>query len=220
MENLQVIVAIRGFSKSKLEQKGILIMSQHIEIEFKNLLTKEEFIRLSSYFKFQDKDFKKQVNHYLDTPDFSLKEQGCALRVRKKPNHFELTLKQPASTGLLETNQTISEDEAEVIIKTGKIPVGPVLNALAPLLLDINFLLYFGSLTTARAEKEYEGGLIVLDHSTYLNTEDFEIEYEVQDEVTGYPIFQNLLEQLNIPLRKTDNKIMRFYKKKRSDSQF
>lgn len=195
-------------------------MSQHIEIEFKNLLTKEEFFRLSSYLKFQEGDFKKQVNHYLDTHDFSLKEQGCALRVRKKLDHFELTLKQPASTGLLETNQTISEGEADVIIKTGKIPVGPVLNELAPLLPDIDSLLYFGSLTTERAEKEYEGGLIVLDHSTYLNTEDFEIEYEVQDEAVGYPIFQSVLEQLNIPLRKTDNKIMRFYKKKRSEPQF
>lgn len=193
------------------------MMSQHIEIEFKNLLTKEEFIRLTSYLKFQPKDFKKQINHYIDAPDFSLKEQGCALRVRKKLTHYELTLKQPASTGLLETNQTISEAEAESIIKTGKIPTGPVEKALAPLLPDIDSLLYFGSLTTERAEKEFQGGLIVLDNSVYLGTEDFEIEYEVLDEATGYPIFKNLLEQLNIPIRKTDNKIMRFYKKKVSE---
>jgi uncharacterized protein YjbK len=192
-------------------------MSQHIEIEFKNLLTEAEFNRLSSYFKFQSEHFKQQVNHYLDTSGFRLKEQGCALRVREKNTHYELTLKQPAPTGLLETNQMISGTQADSIIKTGEIPTGPVQNALSPLLPNLNTLQYFGSLTTNRAEKEYEGGLIVLDHSLYLSTEDFEIEYEVTDEKSGYEVFQNLLEQMNIPFRKTDNKIKRFYKQKEAN---
>jgi len=197
--------------------KGNLIMSQHIEIEFKNLITEEEFSRLSSYLKFQSEHFIKQVNHYLDTSEFDLKERGCALRVRKKSTHYELTLKQPAPTGLLETNQTITETHADSIIKTGKIPPGPVQEALFPLIPNLDTLQYFGSLTTNRAEKEYEGGLIVLDHSVYLSTEDFEIEYEVTDEKSGYEVFKNLLEQMNIPFRKTDNKIKRFYKQKETE---
>jgi uncharacterized protein YjbK len=191
-------------------------MSQHIEIEFKNLITKEEFIRLSAYLKFQSEHFNKQVNHYFDTFDFRLKEQGSALRVRKKSSHFELTLKQPAPTGLLETNQTISETQADSMIKTGIVPPGPVEKALSPLL-HYQDLHYFGSLTTIRAEKEYEGGLIVLDHSLYLSTEDYEIEYEVTDEKAGYEVYKNLLAQMNIPIRNTDNKIMRFYKQKKAE---
>lgn len=195
-------------------------MSQHIEIEFKNLITEKEFIRLKSYLNFKSEHFKNQVNHYFDTSKFGLKEQGSALRVRKKNNHYELTLKQPAQTGLLETNQTISEPQAKSIIKTGTIPPGPVQKALSTLITDLDTLHYFGSLTTNRAEKEYEGGLIVLDHSLYLSTEDFEIEYEVTDEKTGYEVFKNLLEQMNIPSRKTDNKIMRFYKQKKAEMRF
>jgi uncharacterized protein YjbK len=192
-------------------------MSQHIEIEFKNLITEEEFNRLITHLKFHSENFRKQVNHYFDTYEFRLKDQGCALRVRKKSTYYELTLKQPAPTGLLETNQTISETQANAILKTGMIPEGPVQEALSTLLPNLDTLHYFGSLTTNRAEKEYEGGLIVLDHSVYLSTEDYEIEYELTDEKSGYEVFKNLLEQMNIPFRKTDNKIMRFYKQKEID---
>ncbi|WP_371932069.1 CYTH domain-containing protein [Mesobacillus subterraneus] len=50
-----------------------------------------------------------------------------------------------------------------------------------------------------------------MDHSYYLNTEDYELEYEVTDETEGYKIFSELLDELKIPLRATDNKIKRFY---------
>ncbi|MEH7347045.1 CYTH domain-containing protein, partial [Bacillus sp. JJ1532] len=54
----------------------------------------------------------------------------------------------------------------------------------------------------------------VLDHSYYLNKEDFEIEYEVSNREKGLEVFSELLLNLDIPIRKTDNKIMRFYKEK------
>lgn len=189
-------------------------MSQHIEIEFKNLLTREEFFRLSTYFTFEPEDFRTQVNHYFDTPNFSLKSHGCALRVREKAGTFELTLKQPANTGLLETNQTISQEQFQAVMQTGTIPSGIVYSALASLIQGSGEITYFGTLSTERAEKNYKDGLIVLDHSTYLNTEDFEIEYEVTDANLGQTVFKGLLQQMHIPLRKTDNKIMRFYNQK------
>ncbi|SEN15360.1 Uncharacterized protein YjbK [Mesobacillus persicus] len=189
-------------------------MSQHIEIEFKNLLTQEEFFKLSSYFTFKPEDFRKQVNHYFDTPSFTLKSHGCALRIREKAGTFELTLKQPANTGLLETNQTISIEQVQAVMKTGTIPSGIVYSALENIIQDSDSITYFGTLSTERAEKNYKAGLIVLDHSTYLSTEDFEIEYEVTDANLGQEVFKSLLKQMHIPLRKTDNKIMRFYNQK------
>ena len=72
----------------------------------------------------------------------------------------------------------------------------------------------FGSLATERAEFEYKKGLLVLDQSQYLNLEDFELEYEVSDYTSGKLTFENLLKELNIPSRKTDNKIKRFYNAK------
>ena len=71
-------------------------MSQNIEIEFKNMLTSEEFLQLKLHFNIDQNKFKKQVNHYFDTPSFSLKSLNSALRIREKGTQFEMTLKQPA----------------------------------------------------------------------------------------------------------------------------
>jgi uncharacterized protein YjbK len=189
-------------------------MSQNIEIEFKNLLSKEEFTNLIHHFKINPPMFQKQVNHYFDTPSFSLKACSSALRIREKGDKFELTLKQPARQGLLETNQNLTPQEAGEMLKTGKLLDGEVKDAVSALIDDAPLLENFGSLTTERAEFPYKGGLLVLDHSYYLNTEDYEIEYEVTDEANGFIIFTDFLAQLNIPVRETDNKIKRFYSKK------
>ncbi|WP_423409734.1 CYTH domain-containing protein [Heyndrickxia sp. MSNUG] len=190
-------------------------MSQNIEIEFKNMLTNDEFLRLIKHFNIDLTKFKKQVNHYFDTPSFSLKAKGSALRIREKGTQFEMTLKQPAEQGLLETNQFLNPGQAEYILKTGKILEGEVQDAITNMIDDADTLEYFGSLTTDRAEFDYKGGLLVLDHSYYLNTEDYELEYEVTDESEGFKIFSGLLDELNIPVRTTDNKIKRFYNRKR-----
>lgn len=189
-------------------------MSQNLEIEYKNLLTKEEYHRLINFFKIEEFQAKTQVNHYFDTASFHLKNLHCALRVREKNNHYEMTLKQPAKIGLLETNQLISESEAQNLLKFNILPAGTINEKLEPLGIQIKDIEYFGSLTTNRAEFSYKDGLIVLDHSTYLDVEDYEIEYEVTDPIRGRQIFDELLTELNIPLRKTDNKVKRFYSKK------
>lgn len=189
-------------------------MSQNIEIEFKNMLTQEEFQLLRIHFKIEPEQFKKQINHYFDTNSFSLKDKGSALRIREKGSSFEMTLKQPAEQGLLETNQMLTDRQAQDALSSGKLPEGEVKYAVTKLISDSNPLNYFGSLTTVRAEFEYKDGLLVLDHSYYLNTEDYELEYEVTNESEGYKVFSKLLDELKIPLRPTDNKIKRFYAKK------
>ena len=51
-------------------------MDQHIEIEYKNLLTKQDFERLQQFFKIESNQFFTQQNHYFDTKDFRLKKSG------------------------------------------------------------------------------------------------------------------------------------------------
>ncbi|MGE8205232.1 CYTH domain-containing protein [Heyndrickxia sp. NPDC080065] len=189
-------------------------MSSEIEIEFKNLLTKEEFYRVINQFSIQENDFIEQENHYFDTQVFSLKLIGCALRIRKKKDFYELTLKQPAKVGLLETNERIDIEQVDQMISHGKVPEGEVKNRLQQLDIPLTDLVYFGTLTTKRAEVNYLNGLLVFDHSFYLKKEDFEIEYEVKDRDLGEKKFISLMNQLNIPIRQTDNKIVRFYKEK------
>jgi uncharacterized protein YjbK len=189
-------------------------MSETIEIEFKNLLTKVEYENLLKTFNVKEKDVVMQSNHYFDTPEFDLKNLGSALRIREKRNNLELTLKQPAAVGLLETTQHLSVNEFQAAIQLQIFPKGIVQERLEQLKIAFNKIVYFGSLTTKRAEFPYKVGLLVLDHSFYLKKEDYEIEYEVEDFQTGQLVFQELLKQYDIPIRKTQNKIARFYQQK------
>lgn len=189
-------------------------MSQNIEIEFKNMLTKEEYERLLLEFSIDKQQIFTQENHYFDTPNFSLKKQESALRIREKQGSYEMTLKQPAKVGLLETNQTLNKEEASQAIQTGKLPAGIIQHRLEKNDIPFSCIEYFGSLVTKRVEITYKKGLLVLDYSSYLNQEDYEVEYEVDHYHEGHKTFQELLLNFQIPVRRTENKICRFYQQK------
>jgi uncharacterized protein YjbK len=198
-------------------QKGMESMSETIEIEFKNMLTKSEYDFLLSTFKITQSQIFSQENHYFDTPGFALKDKKSALRIRVKKELYEMTLKQPHKEGLLETTQNINEEEFSLAITNGILPKGIIYERLTSMSISFSDVLYFGSLITKRAELPYKNGLLVFDHSLYLNTEDFEIEYEVDNYQLGQQIFLELLSQHNIPQRKTENKIRRFYRHKQNN---
>ncbi|MEC1261519.1 CYTH domain-containing protein [Bacillus swezeyi] len=189
-------------------------MSQELEIEFKNLLTKKEFDQMKLYYQFSPKQFVTQKNHYYDTPSFSLKEKGAALRVREKQDRHVLTLKEPAPVGLTETHQSLP---FQPDVESFHIPDGPVLGRLRDLGIESESLQYFGTLTTDRAEKKLPQGLIVLDRSRYLMVEDYEVEFEVTDYEQGKQDFTAILKSFGIPPRDTKNKIVRFYEQKLKD---
>ncbi|MDR7000790.1 CYTH domain-containing protein [Neobacillus niacini] len=189
-------------------------MFQNIEIEFKNMLTKDEYELLLKKFDLSESSRITQENHYFDTKDFALKNKKSALRIRQKGKQYEMTLKQPAKIGLLETTQKITEEEASLAIQVGTLPSGAIEELISKMGIMFANIGYFGSLLTKRAELDYKGGILVLDHSLYLNKEDYELEYEVENEQLGQKIFKELLNQYAIPYRKTENKIQRFYNQK------
>jgi uncharacterized protein YjbK len=186
-------------------------MRQELEIEFKNILTKTEFHRLIKHFNITKEQFVTQENHYFDTPDFALKEKGSALRIREKNGNFTLTLKQPSEKGLLESHQPLSKDEVDALINGNGRISGEIAKIIEELGVPVQDIQYFGTLRTERAEMSYRDGILVFDHSFYLNTEDFEVEYEVKDERTGWKNFLELLQTFHIPKRMTENKIKRFF---------
>lgn len=187
-------------------------MSSELEIEFKNLVTKEEFMNMIHEFNIKKEDMFVQQNYYFDTPGFDLKNTRCALRIRKKNEKYELTLKQPVKDGNWETNEHLEEQAALKMIEFGQIPDGEIKNTLARLNIHSDCFSCFGCLTTKRAEIDYLDGLLVFDNSSYLNKEDYEIEYEVTDKKQGEENFRKLMEHFQIPLRTTENKIIRFYR--------
>lgn len=188
-------------------------MSEQIEIEFKNILTKEEFNHLKERFRIQFEQFAVQKNHYFDTKNFDLKKYNSALRIREKNSSYEMTLKQPLKNqkGLLETNWDLNQMTANRIIKDGGIPDSKIADKIKELTIDPETIHYFGTLTTKRVEVPYKSGLLVLDNSSYFQIEDYEVEFEVTNYEQGKKEFDQLLREANIPKRPTKNKVQRFY---------
>jgi len=184
-------------------------MQTEKEIEFKNLLTKQEFELLISFFQVEQKDFHSQTNYYFDTQDNFFKNNRMGFRLRVLETHNELTLKQPLEEHVMEENTIqVSDQERDAIIKQASFPSIPffkLFNLTSP-------LITIGSLQTNRVQIPFENGSLFLDHSIYSQTEDFEVEYESSDVKYGKKVFLELLDAHNIPIRHTDKKIARLVK--------
>ena len=96
------------------------VAMNHLEIEFKTLLTKEEYHSLEDFFK--DQPPIQQTNHYIDTPDKTIRNHQMALRIRTFANRAELTLKVPQEAGHFEYNQALTFDQVEVFLSNKKLP--------------------------------------------------------------------------------------------------
>lgn len=185
-------------------------MTHETEIEFKNLLYIDEYDMLCDFFGVTSEDAKTLANHYFDTAALHIKELHSGLRIRETNGAFEATLKRmvDAQTSV-ETNVVISKTQAAAIFEGAPFPEA-ITTQLVEAHVPLAEIKAYGSLTTKRIEVEYKGGTIVLDHSQYVGTEDYELEYEVRDAAAGQQAFNALLERLNIPLRPTKKKIARF----------
>lgn len=185
-------------------------MSENLEIEFKTLLSIEEFSRVVDYFQFKEEQFFTQINYYFDSADFQLRKRRMGLRVRVLSDNAEITLKVPEKVGLLEINDALSVKEANAIIESATLPtIGNVYNKLNQLGIDQSDLRLIGSLTTKRAEIKLPQGLLALDESWYNEQHDFELELEVNDATNGKKDFLSLLDTLTIKESPSPNKIQR-----------
>ncbi|UJL47634.1 CYTH domain-containing protein [Virgibacillus sp. NKC19-16] len=185
-------------------------MTQEIEIEYKNLLTKDEYDRLLYNLPFPEYS-KTQTNYYFETTDFALNKNGCALRIREKDGVYQLTLKEPHKDGLLETHDSLTEKEADDWIQGNIIAKTNTTKQLKNKAIPPENLHYYGSLTTKRHELEDKDIVIVLDYSTFNGREDYELEVEAASQEIGIEAFETLLKEHNIQKRDTPNKIERFF---------
>lgn len=185
-------------------------MPQQIEIEFKTMLTEEEFNQLLQSLPFPNKPIV-QVNYYFETDDFALKKKKSALRIRKKGEQFILTLKEPHKDGLLETNEPLTKELAEKWLAGKPTNTKYVREQLNHLGIHINTLKYFGSLTTERYTYEENGIHFMLDKSFFHNIVDYELEIEAPSKVEGLQALRNVLQDHRIDERKALPKIARFF---------
>ncbi len=140
-----------------------------------------------------------------------------ALRARIKSEQIELTLKQEADVGIIETSDIITYLQLDQILNQQELPKGDVSNKLFQI--GVTSPLYeFARITTNRYEFPYKDNLIALDQSIYEEHIDYEIELETKDYEYGKKIFEALLDQFKIKRRKTKHKVIRAYEYKKASN--
>ena len=92
----------------------------HLEIEYKTLLTKDEYNRLAMLFSHVTP--VTQTNYYIDTPQSDMRSKKLSLRIRTLPTHGELTLKIPEKVGNMEYNVTMDCWDAKALTKSLDFP--------------------------------------------------------------------------------------------------
>ncbi len=164
-------------------------MKSNLEIEYKTLITSNQYNLLVSHF-INEATLFNQTNTYFDTTP-SLKERGMACRIRQINNTylFTLKIKNQVDLGVVEIefpvlSCSLLDSNIQEIFKK----------------YDIPSLEEVGSLSTLRYQIELEKGFLCLDKNTYYNTEDYEVEYELKDGYTDdLKFFITLLQQFSIP---------------------
>ncbi|WP_426428965.1 CYTH domain-containing protein [Staphylococcus equorum] len=188
-------------------------MATNNEIEFKQLLSQSQYQSIYNKY-FPEMQPFSQTNYYIDTEQFDLRSHKSALRIRVKDGYYEMTLKVPAEVGLMEYNfetHVIPELNKELVANDLPLEITEQLNKMN---VDVNQLVILGALTTSRLEKEIQGNLLVLDKSDYLNYQDYELEYEVEDYDDGLIQFKMILEAFDIRHETPENKVQRFFNRK------
>lgn len=188
-------------------------MTQQLEIEFKNLLTKQQYEHLLQEFSIQENAIHRQTNHYFDTPSQAIKKRQSGLRIRQIDNYYECTLKEKSAENThIETTDVLTAEQAQQMLEGQGFYAQEVAKKLTLYHIPLNELAVFGSLTTDRIEIPYKDGLLVFDHSFYLQCDDYEVEYESKDATKGNVIFNDFLQQYHIEKKVTEKKIARFMK--------
>lgn len=199
-------------------------MIQELEIEYKNILTKNEYQRiLNAEFKESDSGIHHhkiiQTNHYFDTKEKLLKNQSAALRIRVLDSKNELTFKVPSDDFLMETNLLLDDSQVTNILNKGYLMLKDLTeNKLELNLNNINKeskFIHFNSFKTIRYEKKSDSNLLVLDQTFFQNEfVDYELEVEGDNPIEAKNYFDSILTSYSIPFRKTLPKIARAEKNK------
>ncbi len=180
----------------------------HLEIEFKTLLSVEDYHRLFQQY-FMNSQMISQENIYIDTDDFALRERRMLLRVRRIEDTYMMTLKKQISHGVLEFDGTIDSPAPENHIDY--IPHN-ILAHLHAHDIDVDALRIQGQLHTYRLENTIAAGLLVLDKSEYCGIVDYELEFEAHDYEAGKAFFDAFLSTHNIAKLSDIPKSERFYR--------
>lgn len=164
-------------------------MINNIEVEYKILLSKDNFDKLSNLYP--DKIFTKQVNTYYDTKNNDLRRMHCGMRIREKDNKFLITLKVPTIKGHEEFECYVSENSSNMF-KTSEI------NIILKKLGIFDDVIAIGECVTYRAVIKTNKAELCFDINEYNGITDYEIEYEQTTDHDGITEFNKILSQVGL----------------------
>ena len=172
----------------------------HLEIEYKTLLTKDEYNRLAVLFSHVTP--VTQTNYYIDTPQGDMRNKRLSLRIRTLPTHGELTLKIPEKVGNMEYNVTMDCSEAKAMTKSLDFPECQIKSILLERGVKLEDLTILGHLTTTRREYQTNIGLMALDVNVYADkTMSLSWKFQMLREVktTFMPFLRKIILTLSMP---------------------
>jgi uncharacterized protein YjbK len=183
------------------EAERIGMMRTNTEIEYKTLVSEEQFTRLLARFHI-DRTIS-QTNTYFDTPDRKLKAMRIACRIRVSDHFIEATLKENVKVGILEYNHTLDAFDPE-IFRTGEF------KTLFERFKVDETLVEIGKATTMRRIVFEPLGELCFDQTTFSDFVDYELEYEViGDPIEGFKRFMEILAMEDIPYTPAQSKMIR-----------
>ena len=182
-------------------------MAKELTAEFKTLLTKEEYHRI--YETIKEHPGNLQTNYYFDTKRFTLKATDAVLRVKHRESYI-LTLERKKGYNFVRTDEEITEEQFKDLVENGIIPSEKIAQEVNDIIKGqkiINFM----SLSTYRISMIYKKGKLSLDRCEYVNTVDYELEYEVTNRNTGKLDFVQIIRDYDISYKKSQAKLKRAY---------
>lgn len=182
---------------------------REIEIEFKNLLTKEDYEKIFTTLNLSELEPITNKNFYYDDADESFKKANSALRIRYTNKKTEMTLKIKGADQNIEINVPLDDTYPK---EPAVLPVLPneIMSELEKLNLTIKTPLLTQKIETLRYEIKTSDGLLVLDKNTFLNDIiDYELEFEATDFEIGKIAFEKILKNFEITEHPSKPKIAR-----------
>lgn len=164
-------------------------MNNNLEIEYKILLSEEQFNELSK--SYPNLTFIKQTNTYYDTDSFTLRKQGCGMRIRERENKFLFTCKVPTRQGHMEHEIFVKENSVEALNI-------PEIQTLIQSLGVISPVHPIATCTTYRAIVKLEKAELCFDINDYNGIRDYEVEYECCEIHNGIEEFNKILNSIGL----------------------
>lgn len=176
-------------------------MKQHLEIEFKTMLSEEEFNKLYQTMGF-DEGFL-QINSYFDTLSTFFLKKRMMLRIRSVNDVFIFTMKTPSELGVLENEfklDSFNQNDPKIQKILGNFGI------------ESTDLLLVAQSKTIRHEIVDQHGTWCLDLNEFAQDKDYELEYELHEGVNYEDAQQhyfNKINELNILYKEAKPKYIR-----------